>query len=97
MKLCIDFSGGGILEVVMHLMGYIHFSYVLYEDEQLIWDMFEKSGTDHIEALKVCLKNIDIKNIGCISMGDDMGFNSGTMMNPLLMRKYIFPWLEKLV
>ena len=82
---------GGILENVMWLMGYIPFSYALYEDEQLIWDIFEMIGSNHIKAIKTCLDNSDMKKIGAVVMGDDMGFNHSTMISPELMRKYVFP------
>lgn len=97
MKMAIDFAGGGILECVMQLMGYIPFSYALYEDEQLVYDLFERSGRDHIQALTLCLERIGTENIGCIVMGDDMGFNTGTMISPDCLRRFYFPWLKKLV
>ena len=88
---------GGILENVMWIMGYIPFSYALYEDEQLVWDMFERIGTNHVKAIKACLDNSDLKKVGAVVMGDDMGFNHSTMISPELMRKYVFPWQKKVV
>lgn len=96
MKMVADWACGGILESVMHLMGYVPFSYALYEDEQLVWDMFEKIGTDHIGAMKVCLESVDLEKIGAISLGDDMGYNHSTMISPELLRKYVFPWQKRL-
>jgi len=97
MKLNIDFSCGGVLEVVMALMGYMPLSYALYEDEQLIWDIFEKIGTDHINILKECFRNIDHASIGVITMGEDMGFSHSTMLSPEHFRKFLFPWHKKIV
>ncbi len=96
MKIIVQ-TPAGILENVMWLMGYVPFSYAIYDDEQLIWDMFERIGSNHIKALKFCLENTDISKIGAVAMGDDMGFNHSTMISPELMRKYLFPWQKKLV
>lgn len=88
---------GGILENVMWLMGYVPFSYAIHDDEQLIWDIFEKIGSDFVNVLEYCLSNTDISKIGALVMGDDMGYNHSTMISPLLLRKYVFPWQKKLV
>jgi len=88
---------GGILEHVMMLMGYIPFSFALCEDEQLIWDMFERVGTNHVKAIKTCLDNTDLSKVGAVVMGDDMGFSHSTMISPEHMRKYVFPWQKKVV
>ncbi|MCL2058309.1 MAG: hypothetical protein FWH01_04520 [Oscillospiraceae bacterium] len=90
-------AGGGILENVVWLMGYLPFSYALQDDEQLIWDMFEKIGTNTVSLLTKALAGADIKKIGAIVQGDDMGYNKGTMLSPELMRKFVFPWSKKLV
>lgn len=88
---------GGVLENVMMLMGYIPFSYALIEDEQLVYDMFEKIGSNHVKAIKTCLDNSDLTKVGAVVMGDDMGFNHSTMISPEHMRKYLFPWQKKVV
>ena len=90
-------AGGGILENVVWLMGYIPFSYALYDDEQLIWDMFEKIGTNTTAVLGRVLAKADRSKLGAVVQGDDMGYNKGTMLSPALMRKFVFPWTKKLV
>jgi len=90
-------AGGGILEFVVWMMGYVPFSYAKYDDEQLIWDMFEKIGVNATTILSTALAKADIKKIGAIVQGDDMGYNKGTMLSPEDMRKYVFPWTKKLV
>lgn len=96
MKIIVSLPGG-ILENVMWLMGYIPFSYALHEDEQLVGDMFEKIGTDFSRILEKTLADSDIKQIGAVVMGDDMGYNHSTMISPEHLRKYVFPWQKKLV
>lgn len=87
----------GILENVMWLMGYVPFSYALYEDEQLIYDMFERIGMNHLRVIQHIFENVDRDSIGAVVMGDDMGHNMGPMFSPAMMRKYVFPWQKKLV
>jgi len=91
MKMIIDLAPGGILECVMWLMGYIPFSYALYEDEQLVWDMFERITDDLMKVLKLSLEIPDIDNIGAVMLGDDMGFSHSTMIAPEMLRKFVFP------
>lgn len=88
---------GGILENVMWLMGYVPLSYALYEDEQLVWDLFERIGTNHIRAIELMFERGDREAIGGVVMGDDMGHFQGPMLAPEMMRKYVFPWQKKLV
>lgn len=37
------------------------------------------------------------ESVGAMSMGDDMGYRSGPMISPNLLRKYVFPWQKKRV
>jgi len=90
-------SMSGILENVVWLMGYIPFSYALYEDEQLVWDMFERIGTNHLDFVGLCLEKGPRESYGAVVMGDDMGYSHSTMISPSLMRKFLFPWQKKLV
>jgi len=88
-------AGGGILENVVWLMGYIPFSYALQDDESLISDMFERIGAMSAACLKHALEKADRKKLGAVIVGDDMGYNKGTMLSPEHMRKYVFPWHKK--
>jgi uroporphyrinogen decarboxylase len=96
MKILVS-TPAGILENVMWLMGYVPFSYALYEDEQLVYDMFERIGTNHLRLIQHIFENADRNTIGAVVMGDDMGHHMGPMLSPAMMRKYVFPWQKKLV
>lgn len=88
---------GGILENVMWLMGYMPLSYAIYEDEQLVYDMFEIIGINHLNMMRTLLEKSDRSRIGGIVMGDDMGFNHSTMFSPDFLRKYVFGWQKRFV
>ena len=95
MKIIIDLAPGGIFECVMWLMGYVPFSYALYEDEQLLWDMFEKITDNMLKVIRYCVETPDMRNIGAIAYGDDMGFKHSTMISPDMLRKFVFPFQKK--
>ena len=85
---------GGILENVMWLMGTIPFFKALYIDPALIGDMFEKIGN----LISFCCElAAELDAVGAIAMGDDMGYKTGPMIHPDLLRKYVFPWQKKCV
>ena len=96
MKMIIGAGTGGILENVVWLMGYIPFSYALQDEEQLIWDMFEKIGTNAERAMKIVMEKADLSKVGAVIMGDDMGYDHSTMLSPKHMRQFVFPWQKKI-
>jgi len=84
----------GILENVMWLLGYEGISYLLYDDEKLVADMFDRVGSFIVEHMDI-VASCDV--VGGIKLGEDMGFRTATMLNPEVYRKYLFPWHKKLV
>ncbi len=93
MKL-ITTSPGGVLENVTSLLGYDNMCYMIYEDEDLLCDIFNKVGSSLFEYYKNCL---DYDTVGAIVVNDDWGFNSQTFLSIPHMRKYVFPWHKKIV
>ena len=85
---------GGILENVMWLLGYEGVSYLLYDDESLVRDMFEAVATRIIGYFDT-VASIDV--VGALALGDDMGFKTQTLLSPAVYREYLFPWYRKLV
>jgi len=92
MKIIASFSG--VLENVMWLLGYKGTSYLLYEDEQLIEDMFAAVGS----RIVAYYDNVgSLEAVGALLLGDDMGFKTQTLLSPEVYRKYLFPWHRKIV
>ncbi len=89
----IPLGPGGVLENVMWLLGYEGISFLLYDDEQLVKDMFEAVATRIIKYFDT-LASFDI--VGAVILGDDMGFKTQTMLSPEMYRKYLFPWHTKI-
>ena len=84
----------GVLENVIRLVGYDNLCMMLYDDPQLVYDIFEKVGGGLVGHYRQCCK---YKTVGAIMSNDDWGFNTQTMLSPADMRKYVFPWHKKIV
>ena len=85
---------GGVLENVMWLLGYEGISYLLYDDQPLVREMFEAVAIRIIEYFDT-LASLDV--VGALTLGDDMGFRTQTLLSPEAYREYVFPWYRRLV
>lgn len=84
----------GVLENVMWMMGYTGLATALYDDPDLVKDMFDQVGTRILRAYE---RVIDCPAIGGVFFGEDMGFKTATMISPDHSRKYHFPHMKKIV
>ena len=84
---------GGILENVMWLMGYEGLASALYDDPELVEDMFKEVGDRTFRSFE---RVIGCPEIGGVFFGEDMGFKTATMIAPAHLRKYLFPHLKRL-
>lgn len=84
----------GVLENVMWLLGFEGTSFLLYEDEPLLGDMFDAVAAPIVEYFNSAGS---LEVVGALLLGDDMGFKTQTMLSPETFRKYLFPWHKKLV
>lgn len=87
-------GSSGVLENVMWLLGYEGISFLLYDDEPLVRDMFDAVGSRIAEYVGKCAA---YEAVGAMVMGGDMGFNTQTMVAPDVLREYVFPWHRKIV
>jgi len=85
---------GGIFENTSWLMGLESFSYALADQPDLVAALFERVG-DLTAAAAAHAATID--NVGMIFLGDDLGFATGTLVSPQVLRKYVFPKHQRLV
>lgn len=85
---------GGVFEWVTWLMGLVPFSYALHEQPDLVDAIIDKV-TDII--YKVVDDLMTEPNIGGIFMGDDLGYSTGTMISPKVLREKFFPNTKKIV
>ena len=85
-------SPDGLLENVINLTGYETLCIMIYDDPQLVQDIFDGVGQAMFANYKVCLEH---DAVGGIFLNDDWGFNTQTMLSLSDMRKYVFPWHKR--
>lgn len=85
----IPYGPSGVLENAVDLMGYENLCMMIYDDEQLVYDLFEKVGTTLLKYYDMAIHN---DFVGAVISNDDWGFNKQTMLSPADMRRFVFPW-----
>jgi len=90
----IPYGPGGVLENVISLMGYDNLCYALYDDAQLVYDVFENVGRTLMEYYKIVSPREDV--VAVIS-NDDWGFNTQPMMSGQHIRDLVIPWHKEIV
>jgi len=82
----------GILETATALLGYDNLCLMLYDDEALIQDIFDRIGGVILAFYK---RALGLKGVRAILLNDDWGFHSQTLIAPTQLRKYVFPWYNE--
>ena len=85
---------GGVLENVIKILGYDNMCYILYEDKQLLADVFERVGSGLAAYYSIAAAR---DSVGLLMLNDDWGFNTQPMLSPEDMRRYVFPWHREIV
>lgn len=84
---------GNIYTSVWMYMGADVFFQSLDTNEELVAAMFERVGNIQYE---VFLRVVEHPCVGAIVNNDDIAFNTGLLINPAYLRKYLFPWYKKI-
>jgi uroporphyrinogen decarboxylase len=85
---------GGIFENSSWLMGLESFSYALADQPDLVETICQRVG--NLTAAAVA-HAVTIDNVGMVFLGDDLGFATGTLISPPVLRRHIFPHYHRLV
>jgi uroporphyrinogen decarboxylase len=84
---------GSVLEQVMEwLLGYEGVLYNVYDDPGFLGAAFEKVGKIVLELYEVAAP---MECVGVIWHGDDIGFQTATMLSPSHLRRWVFPWFKR--
>ena len=81
-------SVGPIFDCATQLMGLQSFSYALHDQPDLVEAICQRVG-ELVTATAAHVATID--NVGLLVVGDDMGFYSGTLVSPAVIRRYFLP------
>jgi len=84
---------GKIYTPVWMLMGAEAFFKSLEVNESLVEALFEKVGQIQYETF---LRVVEHPCVGAVANPDDIAHNTGLLINPSYLRKYLFPWYKKM-
>lgn len=76
------------------IMGFENFAYMLADDPEFVQMVVDRLAASQMAVLETLL---DYDCVGAIWMPDDMAYNSGPMVSPAVLRRYVFPWYRKMV
>ena len=85
---------GGVLENVIEIVGYDNLCYMLYEEPELVREIFDHVGSRLVAYYE---NAVSADTVGFLCSNDDWGFNTQTFLSPNDMRKFVFPWHKKIV
>jgi len=85
---------GGVLENVMQILGYEGLCMMMVDDPELVQLIFDEVGSRLVRYYEICSPN---PYVGAAISNDDWGFTTQPMLSPADMRKYVFPWHERIV
>ena len=88
------FGFGGVFENSSWLMGLQPFSYALQDQPDLVEAISQRVGE---LAAATCAQVVAIDNVDMVFLSDDLGFYSGTLVSPDVIRQYILPHYKKFV
>ena len=87
------FGFGGIFENASWLMGLQSFSYALHDQPDLVEAICQRVGE---LAAATAAQVATINNVAMMFLSDDLGFYSGTLVSPDVIRRYVFPHYKKI-
>jgi uroporphyrinogen decarboxylase len=84
---------GSVLEQIMEwILGYEGVLYNVYDDPLLVETAFNAVGELVYDLYGIAAP---MDGVGVIWHGDDIGFNTSTLLSPDHLRKWVFPWFKK--
>jgi len=87
-------SPNGVLENVTGLVGYDRLCYLLADDPAFVQELFDQVGRRLLRYYEIAAQ---YDCIGAFVANDDWGFATQTLLSPADMRRYVFPWYQKII
>lgn len=85
---------GGVLENVMQICGYEGLCMLMMDDPDLVERIFADVGSRLARYYEIASPK---PAVGAVISNDDWGFSGQTMLSPADMRRYVFPWHQRIV
>ena len=90
----VAYGPGGVLENAIRITGYDNLCAIIYDEPELAKQIFNDIGSRLVEYYELVA---DMDCICAFVSNDDWGFKTQTMLSPVHMREYVFPWHKKIV
>jgi uroporphyrinogen decarboxylase len=84
--------GGKVFMTSWMMMGFEHFCETIYDDEELVGEVIRRYGDIWVREVE---RLIEIDTVGAIWTGDDLAYQTATLVSPVFLRKHIFPYYKK--
>ncbi|MGN0250677.1 MAG: uroporphyrinogen decarboxylase family protein [Oliverpabstia sp.] len=82
--------GNGIFECVQDLTGYQNLCLMMYDDEELFAQLFQKIGETNLKIWQRFMK--EYGDIYCVlRFGDDLGYRSNTLLSTETLKEFVIP------
>lgn len=88
------FGPGGVLENVIGLVGYDNLCFILADDPALAQDIFAAVGSRLVRHYEIACR---YDTVGAAISNDDWGYKTQPMLSPADLRRYVFPWHQRIV
>ena len=85
---------GGIEELMIDLMGYEPMCYALIDEPELVKYVADRLGALQLRHYEIAAAS---PYVDALLYNDDWGFNQQTILSPANMRRYLYPWVRKIV
>lgn len=88
--------GNGVFEISEDLVGLEYLAYMQYDDPELFKDLYAKIGDLMVTIWEAFLERYGNHFVVC-RFGDDLGFKTGLMVDPRVIRDHIFPEYRRVI
>jgi uroporphyrinogen decarboxylase len=88
--------GNGVLELSEDLVGFENLAYMMVDAPELFRELYKKIGDLMVEIWTEFLKRY-ADDFAICRFGDDLGFKTGTLVSPRMIRQFILPQYQRVL
>ena len=88
--------GYGVFEISEDLVGFQQLCYMMADDPELVADLYRRIGDLMVELWTLFLQRY-ADHFAICRFGDDLGFKTGTLVSPRVIKKYIIPQYQRII
>ena len=85
----------GVFENVRRLVGMVPLSFLIYDEPELLGEIFNRVGQTIYGAIAYTFAHVDLRSVFACVMGDDLAHGRGCIVPPSLYRRHVFPWMKR--